>query len=143
MAVRVAVRRLPDRLPCLVRFRVLGALELIDGTGAAVALRSPGLRRLLAVLLVHAGAVVPVDRLTDVLWRDNQPAHPDNALQSMVSRLRRVLGDGELLLTRAPGYLLPVAADATDAGAFAALLEDARSAGPRDAAMLLDTALAL
>jgi predicted ATPase/DNA-binding SARP family transcriptional activator len=126
-----------------VRFRVLGALELVDGTGAAVPVRSPSLRRLLAALLVHAGAVVPVDRLTDILWGDDQPANPDNALQSLVSRLRRLLGAGDVLLTRTPGYLLLAPDDATDAGAFAMLVEQARTAAPHDAATLLDTALAL
>jgi predicted ATPase/DNA-binding SARP family transcriptional activator len=137
------VELLRDRLSCLVRFRVLGALELVEGTGAAVPMRSPGMRRLLAALLVHAGAVVPVDRLTDVLWGDDQPANPDNALQTLVSRLRRVLGDAELLLTRAPGYLLCAAADDIDAGAFAALVDQARTAAPHDAVTLLDSALAL
>lgn len=134
---------LRDRLSWVMRFRVLGALELVDGTGGPVPVRSPRLRRLLAVLLVHGGAVVPVDRLTDVLWGDDQPAHPDNALQGLVSRLRRLLGDGDLLLTRAPGYLLSVAGDATDAGAFATLVEQARTGAPQDAARLLDTALSL
>jgi predicted ATPase/DNA-binding SARP family transcriptional activator len=128
-----------------MRFRVLGTLEVVDASGAALPLGSAGLRRLLALLLVHAGTVVSADRIADVLWGDQPPVNPTNALHNLVSRLRKVIGNG--LLTRAPGYVLRVAADETDAGSFDELVARARAAAtaerPGDAAALLDQALAL
>lgn len=136
--------------------RVLGTLELAEGTGdvggsgCTVPLRSPLLRRLLAVLAVRAGQVVSVDRIADAVWGDEPPAHIDGALQNLVSRLRAALGangDGVALLTRAPGYVLHAPRDAVDATRFEDLAAQAAGAAEagevRDAAALLDAALAL
>ena len=89
-----------------MEFRILGPLEVDDGTGPV---RIPGAkeRALLADLLVHAGRVVSADRLIDDLWGDQPPGSPANTLQGRVSALRRALGPGAgLLVTRPPGYLL-------------------------------------
>jgi DNA-binding SARP family transcriptional activator len=51
-----------------VRFLVLGPLEILDDE-RPVHLGSPKQRLLLAALLVHANAVVSVDRLADILGR--------------------------------------------------------------------------
>jgi predicted ATPase/DNA-binding SARP family transcriptional activator len=128
-----------------MRLRVLGTLEAVDASGDAQPVRSAGLRRLLALLLVHAGTVVSVDRITDVLWGDDPPANPTNALHNLVFRLRKVVGGG--LVTRAPGYVLQQPAGATDASQFEDLVVKARDAAtadqPGQAAALLDEALAL
>ena len=66
----------------------------------------PGLRlrTLLALLIVADGATVHPDRLADDLWGEAIPAGAANALQSLVSKLRRTLGDGgDLVVTDAPG----------------------------------------
>src|SRR5690606_35110329 len=85
---------------------------------------------LLAALLVDPGRVASVDRLVDEVW-ERPPAHPARALQTLVSRLRGVLG-AEAVPRRPPGYLLDVDAGAVDAGRFAALAEQARpDADPR------------
>jgi predicted ATPase/DNA-binding SARP family transcriptional activator len=128
-----------------MRFRVLGTLEVVDTSGDALPVGSARLRRLLALLLVHAGTVVSADRIIDVLWRDDPPVNPTNALHNLVSRLRKVIGNG--LLARAPGYVLQLSAGETDAGRFEHLMGQARAAAtaerPGEAATLLDQALAL
>jgi predicted ATPase/DNA-binding SARP family transcriptional activator len=126
--------------------RVLGTVSV--GATGDVAI-SPRLRRLLACLLVDAGSVVPVDRLADILWGDAPPLNIENAVQSLVSRLRttlRVAGAGdatEVVLTRSPGYVLSTPTDAVDAGRFARLAQAARDAPPEHAVALLDHALEL
>ncbi len=128
-----------------MRFRVLGTLQVADTSGAALPIGSARLRRLLALLLVHSGAVVSADRIVDVMWGDRPPVNPTNALHNLVSRLRKMIGDG--LLARAPGYVLQVSADEIDAGRFDDLVRQARDAVTADrpdrAAALLDQALTL
>lgn len=138
-----------------MRIRVLGSLELAaaDRDGSPVALKAPRLRRLLAMLVVHANAVVSVDRLADVVWGDEPPFNADGALQNLVSRLRTALrattagADQRLeLLTRSPGYLLRVDRAEMDATCFEALVARARGLladDPGAAAELLDKALGL
>ena len=136
--------------------RVLGTLELAEGTGdvggsgSTVPLRSPLLRRLLAVLAVRTGQVVSVDRIADAVWGDEPPAHIDGALQNLISRLRAALGangGGVTVLTRAPGYMLCAPREAVDATRFEDLAAQAAGAAEagevRDAAALFDAALAL
>jgi DNA-binding SARP family transcriptional activator len=74
-----------------VRIRVLGAVELDGAGGEPILHRWPRLRRLFAVLLVHAGEVVSINRLGDVLWGRDLPAHPTSAAHNLVSRLRSAL----------------------------------------------------
>ena len=47
-----------------LEFRLLGPLEVFDG-GSPLPLGPPKQRALLALLLLHAGAVVPLDRITE------------------------------------------------------------------------------
>jgi predicted ATPase/DNA-binding SARP family transcriptional activator len=128
-----------------MRFRVLGTLQVADTSGAALPIGSARLRRLVALLLVHSGAVVSTDRIVDVLWGDRPPVNPTNALHNLVSRLRKVIGP--VLLARAPGYVLQVSAGEIDAGRFEDLVRQARDAVTADqpdrAAALLDQALTL
>ena len=48
--------------------------------------------RLLCILAAHHGRFLPTTVLTDLLWRDRQPAEPARNLAALVSRLRRSLG---------------------------------------------------
>ena len=128
-----------------VRIRVLGSLQL---GGDRDPLRSGRLRRLLAVLLVHHGTVVSVDRLAQVLWEDGQPAEPTAALQTLVWRLREAVRaadcDGAArLLTRTPGYLLDVDGEQVDVVRFERLVRTAASQPPEQATALLEEALSL
>jgi DNA-binding SARP family transcriptional activator len=75
-------------------FRVLGPLE-VSKEDRPVDLGGPTQRALLAVLLLHAGEVVSVDRLIDQQWGDEPPATAVKTLQAHVSRLRRALNGAE------------------------------------------------
>ena len=113
----------------------------------------PKERALLAILLVHTGEVVSADRLIDELWGGDLPANPSNALQVVVSRLRKALEgapatkrSGELLVTRKPGYLLDVDPKDLDARRFERLVDQARQTAGTDqvrASSLLGEALEL
>ena len=75
-----------------VQVRLLGPLEVIVD-GHAVDVSGARLRGLLAHLAIDAPHVVPSSALIDTLWPDEPPADAANALQSLVSRLRRAIGD--------------------------------------------------
>jgi predicted ATPase/DNA-binding SARP family transcriptional activator len=132
-----------------MRFGILGALTVADGERRIVV---PGAkpRTLLVLLVLHAGRVVPADRLVDGLWGEDLPADPANALQALVSRLRRVLdptGELELVASRPPGYLLAVDPEQVDAVRFEHLAAEGHTAlaagRPDVAAALLAEGLAL
>lgn len=131
-----------------MEFGILGPLEVLRG-GDPVPLPGAKQRALVAALVLHVGEVVTADVLADVLWGEEQPANPRNALQSQVSQLRRALGsDGKgIVVSRPTGYALDVAADAVDAVRFEAGVREGRqalAAGDVDrAASLLREALAL
>jgi DNA-binding SARP family transcriptional activator len=92
---------------------VLGSLEVVRD-GERVRLGSAQLRRLLAVLVVHANEVVSSDRLVDVVWGQDSPRTAAHGLQTLLSRLRATLGE-DRLETRPPGYRLRVASGEVDA----------------------------
>src|SRR5919108_6408627 len=100
----------------MVDFRVLGSLEVVD-RGREIPLGGAKQRAVLAVLLLHAGEVVSVDRLIDELWGDEPPATAVKTLQAHVSRLRRALNGAEdgRLETRGHGYVLHVRPGELDA----------------------------
>src|SRR5512132_188797 len=104
-----------------MEIRLLGPLE-VERQGRVVELAGRRLRLLVAVLALQAGRVVTAERLIDLLWEEaSLPVDPANALQALVSRLRRALaavGAGERLVSRPSGYLLAVVADQVDALRF-------------------------
>ena len=124
-----------------LRFCVLGRLEVWRG---GQRLDVPGGRRcrVLAALLVHAGAPVSVDALVEAAWDADVPADPRAALYTVVSRLRGLLGD-HVLSTEPDGYRIDVAADSVDAMRFERLCRTAATVGPEQAAVLLDEGLGL
>ncbi|MEU8797738.1 BTAD domain-containing putative transcriptional regulator [Spirillospora sp. NPDC048819] len=129
-----------------MRFGVLGPVEArVDGE--SVALGGPRVRALLAMLLLDAGRVVPNERLIDGLYGDEPPHGAANALQSQVSRLRRALGDADLVEGRAAGYRIVVDRDEVDVhrfGRLAACGRRAMAAGEfASAAGLFEEALGL
>src|SRR4051794_22343859 len=130
-----------------VEFRVLGPLEVVDGTEVVPV---PGAKQgaLLAMLLLHANEIVSSGRLLDELWADAPPSSGMTALQVRVSQLRKALGPaGDAIVTRPPGYVLQIAADQLDLHRFQRLLGDADRALQRDEAATawarLEEALAL
>jgi DNA-binding SARP family transcriptional activator len=109
-----------------VEFRILGPLEA-EQDGRLVPLGGRKQRALLALLLLHANAVVPRDRLIDEIWGDEPPETARTALQVHVSQLRKALG-GERIETRAPGYRVRTEPDALDLERFERLVAEGRDA---------------
>jgi DNA-binding SARP family transcriptional activator len=130
-----------------VLFKVLGPLEVELALGDVVTPGGARGRALLAALLVHHGAVVPVHRLAEAVWGETQPESVENAVHVAVARLRRALGPaGACVVTRAPGYLLDLRGARVDADLFEQRCRAARTlmdADPAEAARLLDEALGL
>ena len=130
-----------------MRARILGPLE-VSVEGERVEIPGGKQRELLAMLLLHAGEVVSVDRLIDGLWGEAPPSSALKTLQALVSRLRGTLGHaGGALESHGHGYRLQLEPGALDADVFRETLEDARRARARGepglAAEQLREALAL
>jgi predicted ATPase/DNA-binding SARP family transcriptional activator len=129
-----------------VQIGYLGPLEVRDGD-RTVDVPGLRLRTLLGRLATDVGRAVPPRVLIDALWPQDAPADPANALQSLVSRLRRTLGDPSLVEQLAGGYRLNLAPDDVDAVRFARLAAQGRTqlaAGSAvEAATTLRKALAL
>ena len=96
-------------------------------------LGGPQPRLLLALLALDPGRVIAADRLVDAIWGARLPSEPANALQVVVSRLRRALGPDQVVVSRPPGYLLAVDPQRVDAVRFERIglheFEAIRSAG--------------
>jgi predicted ATPase/DNA-binding SARP family transcriptional activator len=129
-----------------VEFCLLGPLEVRD-RGLLLPLGGVRQRALLTLLLLRANEVVSRDRLIDDLWGEGSPANAGHRLEVLVSRLRKAIGLGEMLVTRAGGYGLEVDPDSIDAHRFEALLDRGRLANragrPERAAGLLAQGLGL
>jgi predicted ATPase/DNA-binding SARP family transcriptional activator len=122
-----------------VRIGLLGAFEACDDAGRPVEVPGLRLRALLARLALDQGRLVTTDSLVDAIWGDEPPAGASNALQSLVSRLRRALPpDGTVRVeSLSAGYRLAAAGDATDVAQFERLAAQGRAcrrAGDLDAA---------
>ncbi len=106
-------------------------------------------RALLAILLIHAGEVVSADRLIEELWGSDVPGNPANALQVVVSRVRKALEvpDGPARSSPAsPATCSTFATKRWMPEGSARLVAEARRAGPDDqprALALLEEALGL
>ncbi|MET7422327.1 BTAD domain-containing putative transcriptional regulator [Dactylosporangium sp. NPDC005555] len=127
-----------------MRFRLLGPLT-IDSSDGPVVLRRRRERCLLAVLLLHNHAPVPVERLVYLLW-DGEPAPTARQqLHSHVSRVRGALRDPVVTLSSTgTSYQIDVDDDEIDARRFSAMVAAARGVtDPADRGALLRDALAL
>ncbi len=114
---------------------MLGPLQVI-ADGRTIDITSGAQRRILCALLAEAGHTISAPSLCDVVWDGEPPPSAGTTLRSLVSRLRRIVGDR--LVGRHGGYALVLRGDdATDAGAFVAALADALAApGPATIAAL-------
>lgn len=99
-----------------MQFAILGPLRLTGAAGDDIPVAGGRLRALTTRLAADVAVDVPAAELVDALWPDDPPANVANALQSLVSRLRRVLGDASLVQQGRTGYLL--AADRGDVDVF-------------------------
>nr|WP_040685411.1 BTAD domain-containing putative transcriptional regulator [Nocardiopsis baichengensis] len=130
-----------------MRFSILGPLAVRDGAGRPVAVGGTRLRRLLAMLLLAPGRTVGTERLIDAIWGSDAPTGAANALQALVSRLRKVLGDQAPVVGDASGYRLEVDPGQVDLWRFEELVRQGRRARAQGeagaAAELLGRALEL
>ncbi|MBP2321283.1 DNA-binding SARP family transcriptional activator/predicted negative regulator of RcsB-dependent stress response [Kibdelosporangium banguiense] len=131
----------------VIRFGVLGPVQAVVN-GEPVALGGPGVRGLLAMLLLRPNEVVPVEDILDGLWGEDPPLTARTIVQNYVSRLRRQLRlvdpTGSVWIdTRLPGYQLIVDEDLIDVSRATALLSRARHEHPVRRAELLREALGL
>ena len=115
-----------------MEFRILGPIEVDLGAGRLAPVPRGRALSLLALLLLHRGEVVPVDRVVEDLWVGAMPANPQNAVQVIVSRLRKELGDG-VLVSQAGGYVLGLDQGMLDAERFENLLGRGQQELTRDA----------
>lgn len=125
---------------------ILGPVRLSDGD-TVIAVGGARLRALLTRLALDPGAVVGVRALVDAVWPDDPPGDPVNAVQTLVSRLRRLLPDGTRVRQLAGGYQLDLTADDVDAARFERLARTGRdrlrAGDPADATTALREALGL
>jgi DNA-binding SARP family transcriptional activator len=127
----------------LVQVRLLGPVDVTNGD---VPRPVAGLRRkaVLAVLGLHAGETVSVERLIDVVWGEQRPVTAANTLQNHVAYLRRLLGVRTAIMARPPGYVLDLPGEATDIAAAERLIQEGNEAtDPVRSASLLRSALTL
>src|SRR4051812_39729979 len=110
-----------------MQFGILGPVEA-RREGRALALGGVKPRALLAALLIHANEPVSADRLAVSLWGAEAPPAAVRTVQVYVSRLRKALGDDEVLSRTAAGYCLRVRAGELDAERFQALVQEGRDA---------------
>ncbi|GIE64227.1 AfsR/SARP family transcriptional regulator [Actinoplanes palleronii] len=129
-----------------LRVELFGALRVCRGD-ADLTVPGARLRGLLVRLALAAGRPVGAATLVDALWPQDRPADPANALQSLVSRLRRVLGEAETVTQDEGGYRLVVAGDDVDVIRFervaAAGRQKLRAGDAQGAAELLGEAAGL
>lgn len=128
-----------------LEFQVLGPVEILRG-GVPEALPGRTAMIILAGLALSPNRIVPSDTLIEWSWGVRLPARPRAALQSGVSRLRRLVGD-DLIETAGSGYRLRASAEQLDLVRFDELTELATRAAdggaPERALTSLDRALSL
>jgi predicted ATPase/DNA-binding SARP family transcriptional activator len=105
---------------------MLGPFEVRTDDGVSADVPGARLRGLLIALALEPGHVVPKAALVDWIWGENPPAEAANALQRLVSRLRKALPEGSVE-GQPDGYRLKVEPDAVDAVRFERLLGRART----------------
>lgn len=96
--------------------RVLGPIEARDGD-QVIALGSRAQRAVLAALTRARGRAIAASDLTELVWGEDPPEHPQDALKSHVSRLRRALGE-DVINAQPPGYALTVFEEQIDVYRF-------------------------
>ncbi|MGC5012850.1 BTAD domain-containing putative transcriptional regulator [Streptosporangium sp. DT93] len=129
-----------------MQLRILGPVD-IWRDGRSFAITGLKQRTLLGVLVLQANRTVSHDRLMAALWSDEVPATGRRLLHSHVWSLRRLLGDGQNLVSMPSGYSLQLEPGASDLDVFTTETARARTAlssgdAPR-ASELLHRALSL
>ncbi len=121
---------------------MLGSFEVRADDGVLADVPGDRLRGLLIALALEPGHAVPKATLVDWIWGERPPSGAANALQRLVSRLRKALPEG-LVEGQTDGYRLRVEPDAVDAVRFERLVGQARNDEDPRRVRLLREALAL
>ncbi|HEV2780671.1 MAG TPA: AfsR/SARP family transcriptional regulator [Actinophytocola sp.] len=135
-----------------VVFKLFGSVGLVRD-GRLVALQGGRQRTLLATLLINSGKVVTKEQFFEELWDGRPVAKADNALQALVTRLRKLLNTHlgpefarDRLLTLPTGYVLHTEPEEVDASLFERMAAEAHgllASDPLRARDILTLALAL
>lgn len=113
-----------------MEFQTLGPMELFVA-GERLDLGPAKQRLVLAVLLLEAGRMVPIETLIDRVWGERPPREVRNVVYTYVTRLRRVLyratsgGDRAALLRQPGGYLLDIDRRLVDLHRFRSVIRSA------------------
>lgn len=110
------------------RVEVLGPLRVLDADRRDITPDGLLQRRLLALLVLRRGRVVPAHSAVDALWPSRRPADPAAALQNHMFRLRRGLPDG-LIESVGEGYRLDPAGVEVDADRLVVALSAGATGG--------------
>jgi DNA-binding SARP family transcriptional activator len=108
-----------------LRVSLLGSMQVdVDGRPMHVAGRQR--RRMLALMAMRSGRVVPVEALVDAMWGDDPPPSAGKTVLSHIVRLRQSLAAaGDPIETTPGGYRLALETPNTDVAQF----EDLVAAG--------------
>jgi DNA-binding SARP family transcriptional activator len=110
-----------------IYFSILGPMEArVDGE--VVALHATRQRAILAMLLMSAGHVVGLDRLTDAVWDGDPPPTARRQIHICISALRRNLRIPGLISTGELGYGIKVRPEQFDFALFEAGVRRGRAA---------------
>src|SRR5262249_59668233 len=102
----------------IMRFSILGPLEVRDDDGRPVTITRPLHRSALALLLLNAGQPCSSASLAAGLWGDEPPNSPDISLRSCVYGVRKLLPASGRVRTHHSAYLITVAAGELDLHEF-------------------------
>jgi predicted ATPase/DNA-binding SARP family transcriptional activator len=123
----------------VISVALLGPVE-VRRDGQLLAVPSGKPTEMLMRLAVSAGTVVPKEQLLEDLWAEGAVSTSANTVQSKVSRLRRALGDPDLIEGGPVGYRLAIDSGSVDvldlvrrADEITALVEAGDARAVRDA----------
>jgi predicted ATPase/DNA-binding SARP family transcriptional activator len=117
----------------VLEVRLLGDLEVVNGRGHCIHLKSDSQRRLITMLSLHGNQVVRASALEDALCLT------PGAVRTAISRLRRAVG-ADVLRTVPPGYRLHASVDLIE---FDRLISVARSSDDPVGKITLESALSM
>ncbi|MFE4594074.1 AfsR/SARP family transcriptional regulator [Streptomyces laurentii] len=108
------------------QFGILGSLEVRSGA-ALVPVNRTLQQRVLAMLLLSAGRVVPIARLVTAGWNEEPPESADHQVRKAVAALRSRIPHGpEIIVTDGSGYRAVVETGQLDLLRHQELLREAR-----------------
>jgi DNA-binding SARP family transcriptional activator/tetratricopeptide (TPR) repeat protein len=90
-----------------LHIRLFGSVEVLDEDANPIAVGPPKRRIVLAVLALDVGRVVSTVRLIEAVWGADPPRSALATLQGLVYQLRQSLGT-DTIVSRSPGYLIPI-----------------------------------